>query len=88
MARFVLLFQGGEAPEEPTREVKLAWLEWFGWLGEESPLVDVSAFGAAVTIGSNGTASQDRVPDPATGYAILEATDLADAVFMQKNAPQ
>ena len=34
MAKFVLLFHGGETPEEPSAEVMDRWMAWFGELGE------------------------------------------------------
>ena len=30
MAKFVLMFHGGESPEEPSPEVMDRWMAWFG----------------------------------------------------------
>ncbi len=41
MAKFVLMFHGGETPEEPSPEVMDRWMAWFGELGEA--VVDMGA---------------------------------------------
>lgn len=58
-ARFVLVFHGGETPEEPSQAVMERWMAWFGELGEA--VVDMGApFGASATIASDGTPSDGR----------------------------
>src|SRR5215470_7207232 len=67
MAKFVLMFHGGESSEEPSPEVMDRWMGWFGQLGDA--VVDMGApFGASATIASDGTPSEGSGPDPATGY--------------------
>ena len=67
MAKFVLIFHGGETPEEPSPDVMDGWMAWFGELGEA--VVDMGApFGASATIASDGTPSEGSGPDPARGY--------------------
>ena len=79
MARFVLMFHGGETPEEPSPEVMDRCMAWFGKLGDA--VVDPGApFGAAATIASDGTPSEGGGADPATGYTVIEAPNLHDAV--------
>jgi hypothetical protein len=86
MAKFVLLFHGGETPQEPSPEVMEAWMAWFGQLGEA--VIDMGApFGAAATIASDGTPSPGGGPDPATGYTVIEAASLHDAVVLAKGCP-
>jgi hypothetical protein len=59
MAKFVLMFHGGETSEEPSSEVMDRWMAWFGELGEA--VVDMGApFGATATIASDGTPSEGR----------------------------
>ena len=41
MTKFVLMFHGGETPEEPSAEVMDRWMAWFGELGEA--VVDMGA---------------------------------------------
>ena len=86
MAKFVLMFHGGETPEEPSPTVMDRWMTWFGELG--AAVVDMGApFGAAATIASDGTPSEGGGSDPATGYTIIAATNLHDAVVMAKECP-
>jgi hypothetical protein len=41
MPRFVLMFHGGETPEQPSPEVMDRWMAWFGQLGDA--VVDMGA---------------------------------------------
>src|SRR5262245_6883603 len=86
MAKFVLMFHGGETPEEPGPEVMDRWMAWFEQVGQA--VVDMaSPFGAAATIPSDGTPREGAGPNPATGYTIIEAPNLHDAVVMAKGCP-
>jgi len=86
MAKFVLIFHGGDTPEAPSAEVMDRWMAWFGDLG--GAVVDMgSPFGATATIAADGTPSEGAGPDPATGYTIIEAANLHDAVVMAKGCP-
>ena len=86
MARFVLMFHGGGAPDEPSEAVMDRWMAWFGVLGDA--VVDMGApFGASATIASDGKPSEGSGPDPATGYTVVEADNMHDAVVMAKGCP-
>ena len=51
MAKFVLIFHGGETPEEPSPEVMDRWMAWFGQLG--AAVVDTGApFGESADAGA------------------------------------
>jgi hypothetical protein len=83
VGKFVLMFHGGETPEEPSPETMDRWMAWFGVLGDA--VVDLGApFGAAATIASDGTPSEGTGSDPATGYTVVEAANLHDAIVMAK----
>ena len=61
-------------------------MTWFGQLGDA--VVDMgSPFGASATIASDGTPSPGSGSDPATGYTVIEAASLHDAVVMAKGCP-
>jgi hypothetical protein len=86
MARFVLMFHAGQTRQDPTDEMMARWMAWFGELG--SAVVDTgSPFGASATIASDGTPSEGAGPDPATGYTVIEAANLHDAVVLAKGCP-
>ena len=86
MAKFVLMFHGGETPEAPSPAVMDRWMAWFGKLGDA--VADIGApFGTAATISSDGTPTEGTGPDPATGYTVIEAANLHDAVVIAKGCP-
>lgn len=86
MTRFLLMFHGGETPEEPSSAVMDRWMAWFGELGEA--VVDMGApFAGSATIASDGTPSPGSGDDPANGYTVIEAASLHDAVVLSKGCP-
>ena len=86
MARFVLMYHAGETPEQPSQAVMDCWMAWFGELG--GAVADMGApVGSAATIASDGKPSEGTGPDPATGYTVIEAASLHDAVVMAKDCP-
>ena len=86
MAKVVLMFHGGETPEQPSPEVMDRWMAWFASLGDA--VIDMgSPFSGSATIASDGTPSPGAGPDPATGYTVIEAANLHDAVVLAKGCP-
>lgn len=86
MAKFVVMFHAGDSPQEPTPAVMDRWMAWFGELGDA--VVDTGApFAGSATISSDGTPSPGSGPDPATGYTVIEAPSLHDAVVLAKGCP-
>ncbi len=89
MANFLLLYTGGTEPqgEEEGAAVMKAWTDWFTVLGEAvvdggNPITPI-----AKTIASSGAVS-DGAPGPlATGYSILSAGSLDEAVQKAKGCP-
>ena len=87
MSNFHLTYSGGsgEMPSDPEEvaAVMAQWEAWYGNLG--ASLVDGGApFGARQTISSDGSVSDGG---PSTGYTIVTADDLADAVAKAKGCP-
>ncbi len=86
MTKYLLMFHGGESPEVPSQEVMDRWMAWFGELGDS--IVDMgSPFGAAATIASDGTSTDGGGPDAASGYTVVEASSLDDAVAKAMSCP-
>ena len=86
MARFVLMFHGGETPEEPSPAVMELWMAWFGELGDA--VVDMGApFGSAKTVASDGSATEGGGSDPASGYTVIEVPTIDDAVGKAQGCP-
>ncbi len=88
MAKFLLTYHGGGMPDSPEEGEKImqAWTAWFGDLG--SAVIDMGApCGAAKTVGPDGSATDGGGANPATGYSLLDAIDLDDAVAKAKGCP-
>jgi len=86
MGKYVYVYKGGQlAGTDEEREAAMqAWGAWLGGLG--SALVDVgNPFGPSAAVradGSNGSADSGL-----TGYSILEAGSLDDAVSKAQGCP-
>ncbi len=87
MANFLLTFHGGSMPEgeEAGAQVMQAWTEWFGALGDK--LVDGGNPTSGVkTIASDGSVT-DGASNPPSGYSIIKADSLDEAVELAKGCP-
>ena len=87
MAKYVLAYRGGGMAETEAEQQKVMeqWMGWFGELG--SAVVDGGApFGPAKTIAGSGAVS-DGGAAGLTGYSIVEANDIDDAVAKGKGCP-
>ena len=87
MADFVLLYSGGKMPEtkEEQDAVMAAWNAWFGELGGTLKDGGNPFTPAAKTIGSDGSVSDGG--GSASGYSILTADSLDEAVNKAKGCP-
>jgi hypothetical protein len=82
VAKFVLVYQGGRMAEteEAQASAMAAWGAWFGSLG--AAVVDGGApFGASAAVGGGDARTG------LTGYSILQADDLAQAVERAGGCP-
>jgi hypothetical protein len=89
MADFLLLYSGGSMPEDEaqTAAVMEAWNVWYGKLGEA--LVDGGNpyTPMAKSIDSDGMVSDGPMGPMATGYTIVKAGSLDEAVGLAKGCP-
>jgi hypothetical protein len=87
MASYVLIYNGGGMPEgeEAQKQVMDAWGAWFGQLGDSLADGGNPFTGAAKTIGTDGSVRDGGAP--ATGYSILKADSLGEAVEKAKGCP-
>lgn len=88
MAKYVLLYSGGSMPEtdEEIAEVMKAWGAWYESLGDA--VADPgNPTSAAKKIDVNGNVSDGPVGIMYTGYTILNANSLNEAVEMAKRCP-
>ena len=80
MGKYVYAYKGGGIPEteEEGKRVMEAWMGWFGGLGDS--VVDIgNPFGPSQGVGG-GTSGL-------TGYSIVTADSLADAVSKADGCP-
>jgi hypothetical protein len=81
MGKYVLAYKGGGMPEteEEQKSVMDAWTAWFGALG--GSVVDIgNPFGAQAAVGGGATSGL-------TGYSIINADSLDDALEKAKSCP-
>jgi hypothetical protein len=81
MAKFVYIYTGGGMPEteEEGARVMKAWQDFLGGIGDK--LVDQgNPFGASQAVNGNGALK-------ASGYSVVTAGSLDEAVSMAKGCP-
>ena len=87
MTNYLLVYKGGEAPEnESDREaVMAAWGAWFAELGEA--VVDGgNPFGQPSSVAADGSVAEGAA-SALTGYSILSAASLPEAVELARACP-
>jgi len=88
MSKYVYVYKGGgmAATEEEQNAAMAAWGAWIGQLGDA--LVDVgNPFGASAAVESDGSSSNGAAGSALTGYSIVEAASLEDAVAKSRGCP-
>ena len=88
MAKYLLAYHGGGMPEteEEGARVMAAWGVWMEKVGPA--LVDGgNPIGQASTVSADGTAAPGGGTNPVTGYSVLEADSLDQAVQLVAGCP-
>jgi len=88
MAKYLFVFHGGKHPETKEEQAKEmdAWGQWFGSMG--SAVIDGgNPVGISTTINSDGSVTNDGGSNPASGYTLIEASDVEDAIGKAKLCP-
>lgn len=88
MTNYVLLYTGGTYPEteEQQAEVMGAWGAWYGQMGEA--IVDGgNPFNEAKHVTADGVSDGAYGNPGATGYTVISADSLDDAVAKVTNHP-
>jgi hypothetical protein len=89
MTKYLYSYHGGNQPASAAEGEKTmkAWMDWIGSLGAK--MVDPgNPTGGSKLIGSNGAVSDAAGASAVTGYSIIEAAGIDEAVKMAKNCPQ
>jgi hypothetical protein len=89
MADYLLLYSGGGMPEteEDQARVMKAWDGWMHSLGGALKDGGNPFTPQAKTIAADGSVSDGPVGTPATGYSIVTADSLDEAVRLAKDCP-
>ena len=88
MAKYLFGYHGGGMPATPEEGQKAmqAWTDWMGGLG--AALVDGgNPTGPSRTMAADGSVSNGGGANPLSGYSLLEAASLDEAVRMAKDCP-
>jgi len=87
MATYLLAYRGGGMPEtdEERTAVMAAWGAWFEGLGD-AVKDGGNPFGPSATIAADGSTG-DGGTSQLTGYSIIAADSLAEAVGAAKDCP-
>lgn len=88
MAKYLFVYHGGSDPETEAEvaEVMDAWGNWLGSMG--SAVVDGgNPVGTSSTVNSDGSVTDNGGANPASGYSLIEASNLDDAVAKAKACP-
>jgi hypothetical protein len=88
MAKYLFVYHGGENPEtqEEVAAVLDAWGSWLGSMG--AAVIDGgNPVGQSCTVNSDASVTDNGGANPATGYSLIEASDLDDALAKAKGCP-
>ncbi len=89
MANFLLVYTGGGMPASDAERKKVmdAWGAWFGRLGPAVVDPGNPIGPTAKSISSDGSVHDGAVGTAASGYSILKADSLNQAVELAKGCP-
>jgi hypothetical protein len=88
MAKFLFVYHGGKKPESEDEVVQVmnAWGEWLSSMG--TAVVDGgNPVGMSSTVHSDGRVAGDGGANPASGYSLIEASTLDDALQKARKCP-
>ena len=88
MAKYLFAYHGGENPETEEEVAKVLddWGAWFGSMG--AAVIDGgNPVGLSKTVNADGSVTDDGGPNPVSGYSLIEASDLDDAIAKARGCP-
>ena len=88
MAKYLFVYHGGNNPE-PEEEVAKVMDDWGNWLGSMGAAVidGGNPVGQSTTVNPDGSVTPNGGANPASGYSLVEANDLDDAIAKAKGCP-
>lgn len=88
MAKYLFVYHGGSMPKTDAEKAQVmdAWGKWMGGMG--SALVDGGhPVGMSTTVKSDGSVVDNGGSNPASGYSLVEAKTVQDAIKHAKACP-
>ncbi|MEP7282320.1 MAG: hypothetical protein ABI696_10105 [Rubrivivax sp.] len=88
MAKYLYVFHGGSTPKTEAEKATVmdAWGKWMGGMG--SAIVDGGhPVGKSSTVNSDGSVADNGGSNPTSGYTLIEAATLQDALEHAKGCP-
>ncbi len=88
MAKYVFVYHGGSHPETEAEVAAVmdAWGSWFGSMG--AAVIDGgNPVGPSATVMSDGSVVNNGGANPISGYSLIEAKSLDDAVAKARKCP-
>ena len=88
MAKYLFIYHGGKHPETEAEvaEVMDAWGNWLGSMG--SAVIDGgNPVGKSSTVNPDGSVADNGGANPVSGYSLVEASDLDDAIAKARGCP-
>jgi len=88
MTKYLFVYHGGKQSESEAElaEVLDAWGAWFGSMG--AAVIDGgNPVGKSSTIDSDGSVAENGGSNPTSGYSLIEAADLDDAIAKGRGCP-
>lgn len=88
MAKYLFVYHGGKHPEtdDEVKRVLDAWGQWFASMG--AAVVDGgNPVGKSSTVNPDGSVADNGGSNPASGYSLVEAGDLDDALTKARGCP-
>jgi hypothetical protein len=88
MAKYLLAYHGGTMPEDPAESARVMglWVEWYTSLGA-AVLDPGNPVGQAAYVSPDGAVSAGGGANPVSGYTLIEAGSLDEAVAAAKRNP-
>jgi len=89
MANFLLLYSGGKMPETATAQAASLqeWGAWYGGLGSATVDGGNPFLPGVKSVHVDGSVTEGPIGSQASGYSILKADSLDEAVTMAKGCP-
>lgn len=88
MAKYLFVYHGGSMPETEEQQAAVmdAWGQWLGGMG--SAVIDGgNPVGMSTTVLSDGGVVSNGGANPTSGYGLIEASDVEDAIAKAKGCP-